>query len=357
MIFYVVPSLQEFGGIQEFARSVYSELYKDYEIQLLNWKETKLFLLVDGVLERFPPKLGYFFYSQSVSPRYRKKYTELKKADLIHFWHLKPAVSFLDKRYIVSCHGREILQEYVKGFKKVAYPKILGNALYIHVNSHFTQKLVTKNLKQFDALKIRVISPCLPFEPVLDSPNRLRRGDGIIIGTLTRFNRRKNILNIIESLGILKEKYGLDFKYYLAGDGLERNRILARLKKVNFDWKYFGMISKRRKLEEFYPQLDIFVMPTLGLPNDVEGFGIVYLEANAYGIPVVASKVGGVSDAVEENTSGVFADPTDPHDIAIKILDLVRNREKYTKTARQWAKRFDRTGIAKKFAEMYDELL
>ena len=70
-------------------------------------------------------------------------------------------------------------------------------------------------------------------------------------------------------------------------------------------------------------------MSPLNLRNSVEGFGIVYLEANSYGIPVVASKTGGVSDAVKQNVSGIFAEPTSPEDITKKILYILKNRDKF----------------------------
>jgi len=86
-------------------------------------------------------------------------------------------------------------------------------------------------------------------------------------------------------------------------EGVGRKRIMDEL-------------SEEKKINEFYPFIDVFVLSPFELPNDVEGFGIVYLEANAYGIPVVASKTGGVPDTIKENVSGVFADPTNPEDIA-----------------------------------------
>ena len=350
-ITYIVPELNKNGGIQKFAESIYTGLKNELDIKMLDW-ENDLNLIVKGVLRCSPARVGSFLYSHMFSTHFRKRY-KLTDNDLIHFWHPEPAMAFLDKKYIVSCHGMEILQENVKSFREVMYPRVLNEAIVIHVNSNYTKNLVLR----FDVPeeKVKVINPPIDYGK-LASQNKIYK-DKIVIGTLARFNRRKNVLNIIKALNIFKERYNPNFVYYLAGDGTDKRRILEELSKAKFEWKYFGEISETRKIKEFYPSLDVFVMPTLELPTDVEGFGIVYLEANAYGIPVVASRTGGVPDAVKEGVSGVFADPTNPEDIAAKIFEVLEDKGKYFWSARNWAKRFDIKIIAKEFAKMYEEAI
>lgn len=348
---YIVPGLYNNGGIQEFAKSIYFELKDEFDLEILNWIND-LSLPVRGILRYSPTKISTCLYSLVFSTYFRKKY--MTDADLIHFWHIEPAMAFLDKKYIVTCHGTEILQENFKGFRKIMYPKVLNNAVLIHVNSNYTKSLVV-DLFDIPCEKVEVINPPIDYENFA-SKNKINN-DEIIIGTLTRFDKRKNVPNVIKALNILKNEYNIDFKYYLAGDGAEKNKILSEFKRVKFEWEYFGAISEEKKINEFYPSLDVFVMPPLELPNDIEGFGIVYLEANANGVPVVASRTGGVPDAVEKNVSGVFADATSPKDIAVKILKVLENRDKYSKSAKEWAKQFDVKKIAKKFEEIYNEAL
>ncbi|RJS78533.1 glycosyltransferase family 4 protein [Methanophagales archaeon] len=347
-ILYIVPELYKHGGIQEFAKSIYSELKNDFNIELINW-QNDLSLLAKGILKFSPSKFSQSLYLKFFSSHFRKKYD--LNADLIHFWHPEPAMAFLDRKYIVSCHGMEILEENTKGYRKLIYKKVFDNALVIHANSRYTKDLVI-NLFEVDPDKVVVINP--PIDVKKFNSRGRKKKEIFIIGTLTRFNRRKNIPNIIKALNILKEKYGVKFKYLLAGDGIDRKRIMNELKRAKFEYEYLGEISEEEKINEFYPSIDVFVLPPLELPNDVEGFGIVYLEANACGIPVVASKTGGVPDAVEEGVSGVFADPTNPEDIATKILEVLKNKEKYFKSAKNWAERFDVKKVKKEFIKMYE---
>ena len=128
---------------------------------------------------------------------------------------------------------------------------------------------------------------------------------------------------------------------------------MSELKRAKFEYEYLGEISEEKKINEFYTSIDVFVLPPLELPNDVEGFGIVYLEANACGIPVVASKTGGVPDAVKEGISGVFADPTNPKDIADKILFVINTLKEWEQRCKEHAKNFDIRKISKQFRELY----
>jgi len=350
---YVVPELHKYGGIQEFAKSISLEL-EEFNIKLINW-ENDLSIVAKAIMKFSPAKISSLLYRNYFCFHFKRKYKF--NGNLIHFWHPEPATAFLDMgyEYIVTCHGMEILPANIKGFREILYSEVFDRALLIHVNSNYTRKLLTKF---FDVprKKIRVINPPINYKKFV-SQGRIRNKDKIIIGTLTRFNKRKNVPNIIKALNILKEKYDLKFIYYLAGDGLEKKKILNELKNSKFEWKYFGKISEEKKIKEFYPSLDVFVLPPLELPNDVEGFGIVYLEANAYGIPVVASKTGGIPEAVKEGVSGVFANPTDPEDIAMKILKVLENKDKYSSLARKWAKKFDIKKIGEKFRKMMSEVI
>jgi glycosyltransferase involved in cell wall biosynthesis len=174
---------------------------------------------------------------------------------------------------------------------------------------------------------------------------------------LTRGIPRKNILNVIAALDIMHSSCNVDFEYVLAGGGMDRRRVLRRLRKVRFPWRYLGEIPEREKLEQYYPSLDVFVLPTLDLRRDIEGFGMVYLEANAAGVPVVASNVGGVRDAVKENVSGVFADPRNPEHIARAIMQVLREKDRYVRGARQWAGNFSIERAARRIAGLYECVL
>ena len=69
---------------------------------------------------------------------------------------------------------------------------------------------------------------------------------------------------------------------------------------------------------------DIFVMPNKTVDGDLEGFGLVFLEANACGLPVIGGSSGGVVDAISDNNSGILVEPGKKSELkdAIRLLIL-----------------------------------
>ena len=254
-IIYIVPNLHESGGIQELAKAIYSELKDEFDLELVNWTND-LNLPIKAFLKFAPSKSGSYLYKNYFSNHFRSKYN-IDPSDLIHFWHIEPAMAFLDKKYIISCLGMEVLPIYIKKYREIMYQEVLTRALAIHVISRYTEELI-KTQFDYSDVKIRLIPPCINYSK-FNNINKIKT-DKIIIGTLTRFNKRKNVVNIIKSLNTLKQIYGLEFEYYLAGNGLERDAILKELQHANFEWKYFGELNETEKIQRFYPSLDIFVI-------------------------------------------------------------------------------------------------
>ena len=353
-ILYVVPNLDEVGGIQNFAVNIHTALKEDFDIELINWKRRSWNLPTKVMLET------NLFFSPILNGGFKVIKEKVRGADLVHFWYPDIARPFIDTRnYIISCHGKELLSTNMSYFQRRDYQKIFKRAKAVHVNSNYTKNLV---LDLFDVPeeKIRVINPPIDYNKFKKFALKNRntgKNDKYIVGTLTRFVRRKNIPNTIKALNILKERYDLNFEYYIAGDGIDKKRIMDELQKAKFEWKYFGEISEEKKIKEFYPSLDVFIMPTLDLPNDIEGFGIVYLEANAFGIPVIASKTGGVPEAVKEGVSGEFADPTNAEEIAEKIMSLAERKNELREKCKNHARKFDVKRISKHFEELYENVM
>jgi glycosyltransferase involved in cell wall biosynthesis len=78
---------------------------------------------------------------------------------------------------------------------------------------------------------------------------------------------------------------------------------------------------------KLYQACELVILPALDMKDDVEGFGIVALEAAAAGKPVVATRVGGIPDAVEDGKSGVLVEPGDYEGLSELIISLLRDPE------------------------------
>ena len=110
-----------------------------------------------------------------------------------------------------------------------------------------------------------------------------------------------------------------------------------------------------------YQTCDLVVLPALATPDDVEGFGIVLLEAAAAGKPVVAMRVGGIPDAVEDGESGILVEPEDYESMSRAIVNLLRddrNRVALGEFARKRVgEKFSWERVVKKYEETLESLV
>jgi glycosyltransferase involved in cell wall biosynthesis len=106
-----------------------------------------------------------------------------------------------------------------------------------------------------------------------------------------------------------------DLIYVAVGDGSDRERLQAKARALGLqDHCVFpGYVSESEKLE-YYRIADLFVMP-----SRLEGFGYVFLEALAAGVPVIASKVDGSREAVRNGEWGALVDPDNPEELKAAI--------------------------------------
>src|SRR3972149_7408228 len=88
------------------------------------------------------------------------------------------------------------------------------------------------------------------------------------------------------------------------------------------DVVFLGAAS-RGELGQYYQQASLFVLAPQQEGLHFEGFGLVYLEAGAYGLPVVGTRTGGVPDAVKDGETGLLAEPDDVFGVAEAIFRLL----------------------------------
>ncbi|MBU4015184.1 glycosyltransferase family 4 protein [Patescibacteria group bacterium] len=113
--------------------------------------------------------------------------------------------------------------------------------------------------------------------------------------------------------------------------------------------------KKKKKDDEsrnaWYKICDIFIMPARNIKGDFEGFGIVYLEANLAGKPVIAGNSGGARDAVENGVNGLLVNPEDINEISNAIIKLAQDENLRKKLGEQGRERSIREFSWEKQAE------
>jgi phosphatidyl-myo-inositol dimannoside synthase len=163
--------------------------------------------------------------------------------------------------------------------------------------------------------------------PAQPSPQQAERPTILTVARIEERYKGHDV--IVRALPLVLAKVP-DALWVVIGDGSLRPGIeaLARSYRVSGATRFLGALSDRER-DEWLRRADLLAMPSRhpagGLAG--EGFGIVYLEAGAYGKPVVAGNVGGAVDAVIDLETGLLVDPLDPVALAEAIVRLLRDRE------------------------------
>ena len=217
--------------------------------------------------------------------------------------------------YVTYVHGED-LPEPGRLLKKdrLRLP-LLGRADLILTNSEFSRQRL--EALGCGAGKTEVIPAGVATESFTPGDGaEIRRELGIgaddpVLLTVGRLDFRKGHDSVIAALPpLLKEFPAL--RYVIVGEGPERGKLaaLARDKGVA-ERVLFAGFQPDERLPAYYRACDVFVMHNRTLPNDVEGFGLVFLEANACGKPVVGGRSGGAAEAIVHGATGFLVEPDD----------------------------------------------
>jgi phosphatidyl-myo-inositol dimannoside synthase len=238
------------------------------------------------------------------------------------------------KKVVALTHGHEVWWSKIWPFTW-AMKSIARHVDHLTYLGEFTRKAISRPISDSARASMVKIAPGIDtdhFAPV-DSTD-LKRSLGLtekkIIVSVGRLVHRKGQDVLIAAMPeILREIP--DAHLLLIGEGPYRQYLETRVKKLQLDShvSFIGRISYR-DLPRYICLGEVFAMPArsrfAGL--EVEGLGIVYLEASACGLPVLAGNSGGAPDAVREGVTGVVVDGRDAQTVAQSISELLAAPER-----------------------------
>jgi phosphatidyl-myo-inositol dimannoside synthase len=115
----------------------------------------------------------------------------------------------------------------------------------------------------------------------------------------------------------------------LCGEGPEKASLMSQARALGLGRHVLfpGRVADA-EMTAHYGLADVFALPALQPKGDVEGFGIVYLEAAACGVAVVGARTGGIPDAVAEGETGLLVDPQNLRELEGALLELLQNPQR-----------------------------
>lgn len=196
-----------------------------------------------------------------------------------------------------------------------------------------------------------------------DDVRATRRGFGwpegtFVLATVARMEARKNQAGVIRAVARLRSE-GRPVAYVCAGGGPEKERLqaLARELGVADLVRFPGVVSDREKALTF-AACDVHVMASVDAEGTFEGFGMVFIEAAAAGVPSIAGATGGQREAVLEEITGLVVDGNDADGLAAAIRRLVDDpalRARMGQEGRRWAMEHDWSAVVEQTRRLLDD--
>ena len=306
---------------------------------------------------------GLKFFRQRRKIKEIKPFIESQKVKLIiaDTWKsLELGIDYFNTKNIPSiclAHGNELLSNDLKKAQRIK--NTLNKSTAVVANSLYTKKLVQELVKS-----------TIIVDYVYPGANDLRNhkehslkevnGEPVIL-TLARLEKRKGHTHIILCIKKLLSDFP-NIQYVIAGEGPEKRALqkLVNDKNLQNNVLFVGLVNDEQK-KFLFERSSLMVMPTLdeSKSRSIEGFGISYLEAAFFGIPSIASDVGGTPEAVINNSTGVIINSIDKlyqsmHDLLVnenKRILFGENAQRRSHENFQW------NTVTKKYKSIFDEVI
>lgn len=265
--------------------------------------------------------------------------------------------------YSVYVHGEELnygLQSRELGWMM---RRVFGGAERVVVNSRNTARLM-QNGWNVSAEKVTVLHPGVDTRRF--QPAKVRQDGGpensgteaCTILTVGRLQKRKGHDMLIRALPRIRAEIP-DVRYAIVGEGDQRPILeaLTREMGVSDCVQFLGEVGDEEMIRR-YQECDLFALPNREVNGDIEGFGIVLLEAQACGKPVLAGDSGGTAETMIPGETGLIADCTGPELLASALIELLHDSERLAQmgqAAREWVvEQFDWESLAAKAKRIFD---
>jgi phosphatidylinositol alpha-1,6-mannosyltransferase len=251
----------------------------------------------------------------------------------------------LNRKKIFSVvHGSEVRPCYA--LERYINQIAIRNSKAIICVSQFTADLVVKYIKRLDRRRIYVIENALldkllsTWDYKESNHKACNKNTNLKLLTVGNVIPRKGQQNVIKALPVIKRKYR-GVLYDIVGspnNTVVLNKLISDLNLFE-NVKIHGKVKEYKDLRNFFVESDIFLILSENMPDgDVEGYGIVVLEANFFGVPVIGSKGTGIEAAIQDGFNGRLVDANNSDEILAAINDIMINYQVYRENSIEWSK-------------------
>lgn len=368
-ILIITLSLSEKNGVGRYSRELLGRLCKSFELIIFSGKDNESFRSLPNC-RVFPILPGFSKFYRLKNPlifisSVLKILKFSREISLIHSFMDYPhsVLSFvvsiiIRKPLILTAHGTYSIEPFRNKFDKVFHKLALKRASKIICVSKFTEKELKNKI---NISTTTVINNGISFNKFVDHnliDNKKKYPQILGVGIL---KARKGYHVSIPAIAEVKKKYS-KIKYYIVGNH-DNKTYWDALKSMVKDYAleknvFFLENINDEKLINLYYSSDIFVLTSVNIDDNFEGFGLVYLEAGACGLPVVGAHGSGAEDAIIDGETGILVPQNDVQKTAEAVLKLLDNSglaRKMGENGREFAKKMNWDNMVKKYVEIYEK--
>jgi len=243
--------------------------------------------------------------------------------------------------YLCYVHGEDI--EMCRSSREFIFlvNAVMRNASILICNSKNSASLLRK-WKGAQNNTIRILHPGVDastFFPTAEQGDHLIDSNKKVILTVSRLQPRKGHDVLIRAMPEILKRHP-DVHYVIVGSGQQHDYLAGLIKDLDLE-QHVSLLGECTDDEilQWYRRTDLFVLPNRQVGNDVEGFGIVLLEAQACATAVIAGDSGGTRETLEIDKTGYILDCRNPEPLISTISDLFDDPEKLTtmgENGREW---------------------
>jgi len=260
-------------------------------------------------------------------------------------WLLKKVLGW---PYIVYTYAKEITETFsMERLHQYRRRALLEAERVVTISQYTRQELMRLGVEPD---RIIIVPPGVDadrFQPDQEAGQRIRTLYGLegkpILLTVARLIPRKGCDQVIEALPFILQQ-APEATYVIVGEGPDEERLRELVQSVGVgNCVVFTGSVPDKDLPAWYNAADVVVMPNREEGSDVEGFGIVFLEANGCGKPVIGGRSGGAVDAIVNGETGYLVDPYDSQAIAEAVVRLLTDpalAHRIGAQGREWAQEF-----------------
>lgn len=275
------------------------------------------------------------------------------KPDIVHVQDLQRGVpAYLAKKilgipFVVWGQGDDVYGTWFG--KSVIAPLVLMHAATVIALSEQMKKVMIA----IAPCKVSIVPNGIFLDQFRSQQERddLKERDTKTIIFVGRLREVKGVRYLIDAMKIIHAA-DPEVKLIIIGEGEERQLIERRI--IEYGLEHCITLTGAIPNEEvstFLATSDIFLLPSLS-----EGFGIVIIEAMAAGLPIIASRVGGIPDLITDGKEGFLVEPKNPQQIAERVLYLINEeflRKEISLKNRSIAEKYDWSLITQQLEEIY----